>query len=68
MNAILEKLKSKVRLNDEAVQLLNAFITRLVTTIAKKAETIVKKARKQELTCKDVQQAVTKVFKGKGKK
>ena len=62
INAILGRMNSKVKLTDDAVQLLNAFITSLVTTIAKKAETIVKKAQKQELTCKDVKEAVRKVF------
>ena len=44
VNAILERMNSKVKLTDDAVQLLNAYITSLFTTIAQKAETIVKKA------------------------
>ena len=62
VNSILEKMNSKVRLTDDAVQLLNAYLTSLFTTIASKAETIVKQAQKHELSCEDVKEAVKKVF------
>lgn len=55
-------MSPKVKLTDDAVQLLDAYLVELFASIASKAEEIVKKARKDKLSCDDVKKAVMSVF------
>ncbi|MFM7858384.1 MAG: hypothetical protein ACKO96_42310 [Flammeovirgaceae bacterium] len=59
---VLKKINPKVTLTKDAVELLEAYLVDLFTTIASKADAIVKKAKGEKRSAADVRRAVNKVF------
>ena len=62
MREIVHKVNPKLKLTDDAVELLNAILTEKFTLIAEAASKIVEKGKTESLGCDEIKKAVNQVF------
>ena len=62
VRAMMKSVDEKVKLSDDAVELIDAYLVSLFGTIATKANKIVGRACKDGLSGDDVKKAVKQVF------
>ena len=62
VRGMMKKIDPKVKLSDDAAELLEDYLVQLFSTIAEGATKIVQKAQSEKLSPADVKKAVRKVF------
>ena len=59
---VVTSMDPKIKLTDDAVELLNALLTAKFTQIAEKAVDIVHRGKQENMGCEEVKKAVNQVF------